>query len=360
MSRQDSDVPEVMRAAVLHGPGDMRVVDRPVPEPGPEEVLVRVRMCGACGTDLKILDGHFPQTPPFGEYTPGHEWTGTVASTGSDVDEFAPGDQVCIEAHRGCARCANCLTGKYTACLNYGNPGKGHRATGMTANGGFAEYALHHVGALYHLTEHLTPEDAVLITTAGTGLYGLDNAGAYIAGQTVAIFGPGAVGLMTTQVCKLMGATRVIVVGTRRSRLDLAAKLGADETVNARETDPVRAISELTGGRGVDLAVEASGALTAPQQCAEVTRRAGKVLFLAFYPGRVELDLSAVVRGDITMHTSRGEGGNNVQRAVALAAAGSLRGKELVTHHYPLEEIDEAFRVIRERRDDPLKVVIVP
>jgi L-iditol 2-dehydrogenase len=358
--RSIGQVPDTMRAAVLFGPNDLRVVDRPVPEPAAEEVLVRVAMCGACGTDLKILDGHFPQTPPFGEYTPGHEWTGTVVATGSNVDEFVPGDRVCIEAHRGCGRCGNCLTGKYTACLNYGDPAKGHRATGMTANGGFAEYAIHHVSALYHLPSPVSPEDAVLITTAGTGLYGLDSAAAYIVGQDVAVFGPGPVGLMTAQVCKRMGATKVILVGTRESRLALGRKLGVDHTVNAAEGDPVKEVLSLTGGVGVDLAIEASGGLAAPDQCGQVTKRGGKILFVAFYPGDVQLDLSAVIRKDITMYTSRGEGGNNVQRAVALAASGAIQGKELVTHRFPLEDITEAFRVIRERDGDPLKVVIVP
>ena len=171
-----------MRAAVLFGPGDIRVTDRPVPRPGPDEVLVKVAMCGMCGTDLKIFDGHFPLTPPFGDYTPGHEWTGTVAALGSRVDEFAVGDRVCIEAHSGCGRCDNCLAGKYTACLNYGNRAKGHRATGMTTDGGFAGYAVHDVGSLYALPPSLSFEDGVLITTAGTGLYGLDVAGGYVAG----------------------------------------------------------------------------------------------------------------------------------------------------------------------------------
>ena len=95
-------------------------------------------MCGTCGTDLKIFDGHFPMTPPFGEFTPGHEWTGTVVALGESVDELEVGDRVCIEAHHGCGRCDNCVVGKYTACLNYGNAGKGHRASGMTTDGGFA------------------------------------------------------------------------------------------------------------------------------------------------------------------------------------------------------------------------------
>ena len=353
-------IPESMRAAVLFGPRDIRVVDRPVPRPGPDEVLVRVAMCGMCGTDLKIFDGHFPQTPPFGDYTPGHEWTGTVAATGSRVDEFAPGDRVCIEAHRGCGRCDNCLIGKYTACLNYGDSAKGHRATGMTADGGFAEYAVHHVGSLYRLPPSLAFEDAVLISTAGTGLYGLDVAGGYVAGLDVAVFGPGPVGLTTVQVLKALGANQVILVGTRPSRLELGRRLGADHVVNARETDPVQEVLGLTGGLGADMTIECSGGLDAPQQCAQATKRGGKIVIVAFYPSMITIDLSAIVRNDISIHTSRGEGGNNVKRAVALAAQGKIRGAEMVTHHFPLTDIAEALRVVAERDGDPVKVVIQP
>jgi L-iditol 2-dehydrogenase len=353
-------IPETMRAAVLFGPRDMRVVDRPVPQPGPGEVLVKVAMCGTCGTDLKIYDAHFPLTLPFGAFTPGHEWTGTVVALGESVDEFAVGDRVCIEAHHGCGWCDNCLIGKYTACLNYGNQAKGHRATGMTADGGFAQYVLHHVSSLYKMPPQVTFQDAVLITTAGTGLYGLDAAGGYIVGYDVAIFGPGPVGLMTVQACKQLGAARVILVGTRARRLEMGCRLGADHIINVREYDPVAAIQALTGGVGVDLAIECSGALETPQQCIRVTKRGGKILVVAFYEKPITLDLSAVVRGDMTIYTTRGEGGNNVKRAVSLAAQGRMRGSELVTHEFSLEEITEALRVMRERIDDPIKIVIIP
>lgn len=353
-------IPDTMRAAVLFGPQDMRVIDRPVPQPGPGEVLVQVAMCGTCGTDLKIYDGHFPLILPYGAFTPGHEWTGTVVAVGPTVDEFAVGDRVCIEAHHGCGRCDNCRIGKYTACLNYGNPSKGHRATGMTADGGFAEYVLHHVSALYKMPPQVSFQDAVLITTAGTGLYGLDAVGGYIVGQDIAIFGPGPVGLMTVQACKQLGAARVILVGTRASRLEMGRRLGADDIINVREHDPVAVIRRLTAGAGVDLAIECSGALETPQQCVQVTKRGGKILVVAFYEQPVTLDLSAAVRSDITIYTTRGEGGNNVKRAVSLAAQGRLRGRDLVTHAFPLEDITEALRVMRERIDDPLKIVIVP
>lgn len=359
LKRTDS-IPSTMKAAVLFGPGDIRAVERAVPEPGYAEVLVRVSMCGTCGTDLKILDGHFPQTPPFGEFTPGHEWTGTVVGLGESVDELAVGDRVCIEAHHGCGRCDNCIVGKYTACLNYGNRAKGHRTSGITSDGGFAEYVVHHVSSIYKLPDNVTDEAAVLITTAGTGLYGLDAAGGYIAGYDVAVFGPGPVGLMTVASCRALAAHSVTLVGTRQSRLNTGLEMGADHLVNARERDPVEAIMEITDGRGVDLAIECSGAPAAPEQAAKAVKRGGKLLVVAFYPGPVEIDLSHIVRNDITMYTTRGEGGNNVKRAVCLAEHGRISGAELVTHRFPLEDITEAFDVMRNRTGDPLKIVVVP
>jgi L-iditol 2-dehydrogenase len=140
----------------------------------------------------------------------------------------------------------------------------------------------------------------------------------------------------------------------------MGRELGADYTINVGEQDAVAAIMRLTGGQGVDLSIECSGAAQAPQQCVEATKRGGKIVYVAFYPDQVTLDLNAVVRNDIHMYATRGEGGNNVKRAVALAAAGRLSGAALVTHRFPLADISEGFRVLRERIGDPLKVVFVP
>ncbi|MHB1005560.1 MAG: alcohol dehydrogenase catalytic domain-containing protein [Chloroflexota bacterium] len=120
------NIPETMRAAVLCGPSDLRVVERPVPVPG--EVLVKVAACAICGSDPKLIAHPFPMQPPFGEFIPGHEWTGTVVALGPTVDELQLGDKVAVQSHRGCMRCENCLRGEYTVCLNYGNPRKFHRA----------------------------------------------------------------------------------------------------------------------------------------------------------------------------------------------------------------------------------------
>lgn len=353
-------VPELMRAAVVFGAGDIRVVDKPVPSPGPHEVLARVGVCGTCATDLKIVDGHFPDAPPFGRFTPGHEWAGTVVAKGEAVEEVAVGDRVCIEAHHGCGYCENCQKGKYTSCLNYARLSTGHRASGLTTDGGFAEYVVHHVGSLYRLPDQLSLDDGVLLTTAGTGIYGLDVAGGLGAGSCVVVIGPGPVGLMTVQVCQQLGADRVLLVGTRPSRLAVGQSLGADEVINARLRDPVAAVLEATQGQGADLVIDASGSDSAPQQCVEMVKRGGKVLIVAYYGGPVTFDLSMAVRKGVCLFTSRGEGGDAVRRAVSLAARGRLRCGELISHRFALEEIAEAFRVLRERDGDPLKIVVVP
>lgn len=353
-------IPATMRAAVLFGPDDLRVVRKPTPAPGPGELLVQVAMCGTCGTDLKIQAHPFPNQPPYGQFTPGHEWTGTVVALGETVDEFEVGDRVAIEAHKGCGRCENCVLGMYTACLNYGSLAKGHRTSGLTTDGGFAEYVVHHINALYRLPEEVSWEDAVLVTTAGTGMYGLDAIGGYVAGDTIAVIGPGPVGLMTVQLCKALGAEKVILVGTRKSRLELGARLGADAVVDARKEDAVAAVRRAAGRRGVDVVIEASGAAEAPQQCIEIVRRGGKVLVLAYYKQPVTLDLGRAVREDVTFYGTRGEGGANVRRALSLVAQGKVRGRDLVTHRLPLDEIQQGFRMLREREGDPIKMVFVP
>ncbi|HEU5320656.1 MAG TPA: zinc-binding dehydrogenase [Methylomirabilota bacterium] len=309
---------------------------------------------------MKIIHQGMPKMPPYGEFIFGHEYAGDVVAVGATVDELQVGDRVVVEAHMGCRRCENCIRGLYTACLNYGNRRRGHRANGFTTNGGLAEYALNHVNTLYRVPDGVSYEEAVVVMTAGSPLFGLENAGGYFAGETVAVLGPGPIGLMALQLVKALGATRVVLTGTREARLRLGRELGADVVVNSRTSDPVAAVREATGGKGADLVVDCAGADDTFDQALKMAKPGGKVLLVAFYHGPVTADVSHAVRQNITIYTERGEGGTSVGRCLALLAAGRIAAKPLVTHEFPLGRVHEAFEVLETRRGDPIKVVLHP
>ncbi|MEU1998035.1 zinc-binding dehydrogenase [Nocardia gamkensis] len=321
---------------------------------------MRVHRASLCGTDLKIRSRRFfhGAGPAPGTFVPGHEYAGVVAAVGSAVDEFSVGDRVVTEAHRGCMRCVNCLSGSYTDCLNYGNSAKGHRVLGMTVNGGFAEYAVNHVSTLYRLPDHIDFDSAVVLTTVGTVMHAFDVLGSLLVGAGVAVIGPGPIGLLAVQVARQLGAAPVLLTGTRPGRLEIGKRFGADHILNAREEDAVAAVRDITGGLGADIVVECSGAAGAVDDAIHMAKRGGKVVLAGFFEQPVSADLNHAVMNGITIHTVRGEGSRSVARALALASQGRLHTSALVTHHFPLENIAEAFDTYAERRDNAIKVML--
>src|SRR6056297_484097 len=354
------DIPKKMKAAVLYDFNDVRIVERDVPEPGPEEVLVRVEACGICGTDIKVVTQGMPKMPPMGDFIIGHEYSGVVVKTGETVDEFKEGDRVAVEVHKGCGRCKNCLLGDYTACLNYGDLSKGHRANGLSCNGGFAQYAVNHATTLYHLPDNISFDESTIITTAGTSIFGIDKVGGYIVGDTVLVIGPGPIGLMTVQIAKALGAETVILSGTRDSRLELGKRLGADYTINVKNEDVRSRVMEITGGLGADLVLEGSGRDSALQQSLECCRKGGDICILAFYKHPITADISIAVKNGMNIYTVRGEGNLSVGRALSLMAQGKITGKPLHTHSFPLDQLNSGFKTFVERIGGAMKVVIHP
>src|SRR5262245_33885892 len=233
-----------------------------------------------------------PKMPPYGEFIFGHEYAGDVVAVGGSVDEVQVGDRVVVEAHMGCRRCENCIRGLYTACLNYGNRRRGHRANGFTTNGGLAEYAVNHVNTLYKIPDHVSYDEAVVVMTAGSPLYGLQVSGGYFAGETVAVLGPGPIGLMALQLVQALAPVRVSLTGTRASRLALGKALGADLAVNAREADPVAAVREATNGKGADTVIDCAGGDETFDQAIKMTKPGGRIILVAFYHGPVTADLA--------------------------------------------------------------------
>lgn len=234
-------VPDTMKAWVLGDPGELSLVDKAVPAPKRAEVLLRIDAASICATDLEII-AHGPPAQiegglPFNKnFTPGHEYMGTVVALGPGVDEFEIGDRVTVEVHAGCGQCKRCRQGMYTAChnygKNYGDVDKGHRANGFTTDGGFCEYQVNNINTLVHLDESMSDEEATLVVTGGTAMYGLTELGGLVAGESVVVTGPGPIGLLATAVAKALGAQPVVLTGTRDNRLEIGKRLGADHVIN--------------------------------------------------------------------------------------------------------------------------------
>jgi threonine dehydrogenase-like Zn-dependent dehydrogenase len=363
----DFPIPDTMRAWVLGDPDQLTLTKKPVPVPKRAEVLVRIDAVAICATDLEIIH-HGPPAliqggMPFNKnFTPGHEYMGTVVALGPGVDEYRIGQRVTVEIHAGCGQCKRCREGMYTAChnygLNYGDVDKGHRANGFTTDGGFAEYAVNSINTLVAISDEMSDEEATLVVTAGTAMYGLTELGGLVAGESVVVTGPGPIGLLGVAVAKALGASPVILTGTRDNRLQIGRELGADYVVNAKNEDPVAAVRKLNGGKGVDYVVECSGAPEAVNEAARMVNRGGRICLAAF-PGKpAEVDIAYIVRNNIYVYGIRGEGKSATHRAEAVMAQKRFDATKVHTHTFALEDLPTALKYARERIEDAIKVVV--
>lgn len=366
-THEDFPIPESMKAWVLGDPGELKYVDKPVPTPKKAEVLVRVDAVAICATDLEIIH-HGPPAMiegdlPFNKnYTPGHEYMGTVVALGPGVDEFSIGERVTVEIHAGCGQCKRCRQGMYTSChnygKNYGNVDKGHRANGFTTDGGFCEYQVNNINTLVHVDDSMSDEEATLVVTAGTSMYGLTEIGGLIAGESIVVSGPGPIGLLGAAVAKALGAQPVILTGTRDNRLEIGKQLGADHVINIRKEDPVEAVRKLTGGKGVDYVLECSGAPNAVNEAAQMLNRGGKICLAAFPSDSVPVDVAYLVRNNIYLYGIRGEGKTATHRAEAYMRQKRFDATLIHTHTFGMDDLPEALRYAKDRVEDAIKVVV--
>jgi L-iditol 2-dehydrogenase len=360
-------VQDKMRAWVLGDPGELKLVDKPVPVPRRAEVLVRIDAVAICATDLEVI-AHGPPAKiqgglPFNKnWTPGHEYMGTVAALGPGVDEYAIGERVTVEIHAGCGQCKRCRQGMYTSCLNYGlNYGdvdKGHRANGFTTDGGFAEYAINNINTLVHVPDGMSDEEATLVVTAGTAMYGLTELGGLVAGESIVVTGPGPIGLLGVAVAKALGAEPVILTGTRDNRLQIGRELGADYVINVRKEDAVEAVQRIMNGRGVDYVLECAGAPNAIDEGARMVNRGGKICLAAFPHEPMPIDVAALVTNNIYLYGIRGEGRSATHRAAAFMAQKRFDATKIHTHTFALDDLPTALRYARDRVEDAIKVVV--
>ena len=363
-------LPKQMKAWVLKSPNELELKTKAIPTPGYSEVLVKIDAVAICATDLDVISYGPPALiegeKPFNkEFTPGHEYMGTVVALGPSVDEFQIGDRVTVEIHSGCGQCKRCRMGMYTSChnygLNYGKKNKRHRANGFTSDGGFKQYAINHINTLIKVPDDMTDEEATLVVTAGTTMYGLTELGGLVAGESLVVIGPGPIGLLGVAVAKALGADPVILIGTRNDRLEIGKKLGADFVLNVKEeNDIVNSVKSLVGDLGVDYVVECAGTEKALDDAIMMTNRGGKICLAAFPHDPIKVNIPHMVINNIYMYGIRGEGKSATHRAMAFMKQKRFNAKLVHTHTFKMNELPTALKYAKERIDGAIKVVIKP
>jgi 2-desacetyl-2-hydroxyethyl bacteriochlorophyllide A dehydrogenase len=344
-----------MLAVTFERPGEVRVSERPDPAvTSPDQALVRVEACGICGSDLHIYHGRVAVEPGF---VIGHEYVGTVLATGDAVAGVSPGDRVLGCFQVACGTCFFCRRGAYHKCD--GSRTFGHGATLGSLPGTQAELALvpHADLALRRVPAGMTSDVALFAgDVMGTAYHATVGAGVK-PGDSVAILGLGPVGLCAVQAAFVAGAAHVIAVDTVPDRLEMARRFGA-QPVHLTEEDPRGAVKAATGGRGVDVAVEAVGDPSALDLAARLASKCGILSVVGVYAERCELHMGIVWIKSLEMKTGQANVIGHLDAVLSLMAAGRLDPAPLVTHHMPLTQAPDAYALYDRR--EALKIVLTP
>ncbi|WP_121744857.1 zinc-dependent alcohol dehydrogenase [Natronorubrum halophilum] len=340
----------VQRAVVTDGTGTAWAEDREIPDPGPGEALVRVTAIGICGSDVGLVEGEGPPWTDF-PVVLGHEVAGEVVELGEGVDDLEVGQRVALHGFVYCGTCGACRDGRYYQCDDL-------KEIGFTVDGGYRKYAAWPAYTLTPLPDDVSDVEATQIDSAGCTLHAMNRVETSFT-DTAAVLGPGALGLYGVQLLRAQGVTDVVLTGTRDEPLEAGRKLGATRTVNICEEDPVEAIRAHTDGRGVDICVEAAGAGDVLETCVQSAAKQGKIVLTGVFGERKAIDPDQIVAKELTV-VGGVTASHAVDEVIELFRRGDLTVDGVVTHEFPLEEFEEAFKTIRERRDGIVKAVLRP
>jgi threonine dehydrogenase-like Zn-dependent dehydrogenase len=348
-----------MKAAVFVAPGKIVLDEKPIPDIGSDDALIRVTTTTICGTDVHILKGEYPVAP--GRIV-GHEPVGVIEALGTGVVGYQIGQRVIVGAITPCGQCHACLDGHQAQC---GGKAIGGWRFGNTIDGCQAEYVRvpHAMANLAVVPEGLSDEQVLMCPDIMSTGFGGAESGRIRIGDSVAIFAQGPIGLCATAGAKLKGASRIIAVDGVPERLEMARRLGADVTIDFKRTEPIAKIMEVTGGRGVDVAIEALGSQQTFESCLRVLRPGGVLSSLGVYSGKLTLPLDAFAAGlgDHQIVTTLCPGGKErMRRLMNVVAAARVDLKPLVTHRFKLDAIEQAYDLFANQRDGVLKVAITP
>lgn len=358
-------LPTKMRAAIFIEPGKIILGEKPLPKPGPLDALIRITMTTICGTDVHILKGEYPVKSGL---TIGHEPVGVIAKLGTQVQGFKVGQRVIAGAISPSGTSNASLSGFHSQCgchTPHGWQAIGGWRLGNTIDGAQADYLVvpDAMANLAVIPDGLTDEQVLMCPDIlSTGIGGAE-AGKIRIGDSVAIFAQGPIGLCATAGAKLMGATQIIAVDTVPERLQMAMRLGADHVIDFGETDPVEQIMKLTDGRGVDVSIEALGKQMTFEAALRVLRPGGTLSSLGVYSEdlNIPLDAFAAGLGDHRIVTTLCPGGKErMRRLIDVVKSGRIDTSALVTHHFSLDDIENAYDLFANQRDGVLKIAIRP
>jgi alcohol dehydrogenase len=354
-----------MKAAIFVEKGRIVLDDKPVPEIGPTDALVRITTTTICGTDVHILKGEYPVAKGL---TIGHEPVGVIEKLGSGVTGYKEGQRVIAGAITPSGWSNACLCGcgsQDGAGTKHGWKAIGGWKFGNTIDGCQAEYVRvpDAMANLAPIPDNVTDEQVLMCPDImSTGFSGAETGGVRI-GDTVAVFAQGPIGLCATAGAKLMGATTIIAVDSVPARMEMAKRMGADHVVDFKAESPVEAIMRLTDGRGVDVAIEALGTQSTFESALRVLRPGGVLSSLGVYSTDLKIPLDAFAAGlaDTSIRTTLCPGGKErMRRMMGVVASGRADLGALVTHRFNLDQIEEAYDLFANQRDGVLKVAITP
>ena len=341
-----------MSAALYDGKGAMGLTEIPRPDLGPGDALVRVRSAGICGSDLLFNSGRTePDRMPAG-----HEVAGEIAEVGAGVAPSRIGERVAVESighGLACLDCWYCRTGQYFLCPN----------KSADEGGGFAEYMKRGAAGCYTLPDNVSWEEAALVEPFAVAIHSVRR-GEMSGGETVAVLGAGTIGLCAVAAARALGAGTVIVTAKHRQQAEMALRLGADQAVSPEGGALWDAVAAASDGRGADLTLESVGGRTSEpmKQAVRVTRMQGRIATMGNFHVPVTLDWMAMILKELSVVWSAVygiiDGRNDYEIAVDLMASGRVDLKQLVTHTFPLGDIQRGFETSYDKSSGAIKVQI--
>lgn len=356
---------EMMKAAIFVEPGRIVLDDKPIPNIGPNDALIRVTTTTICGTDIHILKGEYPVARGL---TIGHEPVGIIEKLGANVAGYQEGQRVIAGAICPSGYSHACLDGLHSqdgGSCRHGLKALGGWRFGNTIDGAQAEFLLvpDAMANLALVPDNLTDEQVLMCPDImSTGFAGAESGNIKI-GDSVAIFAQGPIGLCATAGARLRGATTIIAIETVPRRMEMARQLGANFVIDYRKTEPVKEIMRITQGRGVDVAIEALGLQSTFENCLRALKPGGTLSSLGVYSENLIIPLDAFHAGlgDNKIITSLCPGGKErMRRLMNVIESERIDLKPLITHHYSLDQIEDAYALFANQSDGVLKIAITP